>query len=365
MDTLLADSVEKFLAGCCTPAVVREAEQSQQAGAAWADIEASGYLDLLVTEAAGGAGLALPEAFAVWLACGSHALPLPMAQTMLVRAALAQAGLTAPAGPLALATHCSVAAGGAIRCQGVPMGLVADWVLVADAGHAQGAWLLPVSAGERCATGVHGSLQANCHWPATPAGANELPATPAGANELPATPAGAIELPAGFSWLHAGALLSAALMAGAMQRVLDATLAYANDREQFGKSIGKFQAVQQQLSVMAEQVFAARMAAEIGCACDGTRPHPLRAALAKTRAGEAAEKVVAIAHAVHGAIGVTAEYDLQLYTRRLQEWRGDFGSQACWHAQLGQALLAAPQATTLQFLLDELLPTAALPQRMP
>jgi alkylation response protein AidB-like acyl-CoA dehydrogenase len=345
MDTLLADSVEKFLAGCCTPAVVREAEQSQQAGAAWAQIEASGYLDLLVAEAAGGAGLALPEAFAVWLACGRHALPLPMAQTMLVRAALAHAGLTAPAGPLALATHCSVAAGGAIRCQGVPMGLVADWVLVADAGHAQGARLLPVAAGERCGTGVHGSLQAHCHWPAAPAGA--------------------IELPAGFSWLHAGALLSAALMAGAMQRVLDATLAYANDREQFGKSIGKFQAVQQQLSVMAEQVFAARMAAEIGCACDGTRPHPLRAALGKARAGEAAEKVVAIAHAVHGAIGVTAEYDLQLYTRRLQEWRGDFGSQAYWHAQLGQALLAAPQATTLQFLLDELLPTAALPQRMP
>jgi alkylation response protein AidB-like acyl-CoA dehydrogenase len=351
MDTLLADSVEKLLAGCCTPAVVREAEQSQQAGAAWADIEASGYLDLLVAEAAGGAGLALPEAFAVWLACGRHALPLPMAQTMLVRAALAQAGLTAPAGPLTLATHCNVAAGGAIRCQGVPMGLVADWVLVADAGHAQGARLLPVAAGERCATGVHGSLQANCHWPATPAGAIELPATPAGA----------IELPAGFPWLHAGALLSAALMAGAMQRVLGATLAYANDREQFGKSIGKFQAVQQQLSVMAEQVFAARMAAEIGCASDGIAPHPLRAALAKARASEAADKVVAIAHAVHGAIGVTAEYDLQLYTRRLQEWRGDFGSQAYWHAQLGQALLAAPQATTLQFLLHELLPTPALP----
>ena len=117
-------------------------------------------------------------------------------------------------------------------------------------------------------------------------------------------------------------------MAGAMQRVLEATLAYANDRAQFGKSIGKFQAVQQQLSVMAEQVFAARMAAEIGCAGDGIAPHPLRAAVAKARASEAAEKVVAIAHAVHGAIGVTAEYDLQLHTRRLQEWRADFGSQA-------------------------------------
>jgi acyl-CoA dehydrogenase len=195
---------------------------------------------------------------------------------------------------------------------------------------------------------VYGSLQAHCCWPAEPGDAIVLVPRPAG---LPA-------LPAELSWLHAGALLSAVLMAGAMQRVLEATLAYANQRAQFGKSIGKFQAVQQQLSVMAEQVFAARMAAEIGCATGGIAPHPLRAALAKARASEAAERVVAIAHAVHGAIGVTAEYDLQLYTRRLQEWRGDFGSQAHWHAQMGAALLAAAQTSSAQFLLAELRPSA-------
>jgi hypothetical protein len=195
--------------------------------------------------------------------------------------------------------------------------------------------LLPVAAGERQPSGVHGSLQAHIHWPAQPAGAVPLP--------------GPIDL------LPAGALMTATLMAGAMQRVLEATLAYANERAQFGKSIGKFQAVQQQLSVMAEQVFAARMAAEIGCAGEGIAPHPLRAAVAKARASEAAEKVVAIAHAVHGAIGVTAEYDLQLLTRRLQEWRGDFGSQGWWHAHLGQALVASPEPT-LPFMLNELLP---------
>ena len=227
------------------------------------------------------------------------------------------AGVDAPSGPLTLAAQCSRDAQGAWRCQNVPFGMVADWVLVGDA---QGAALLPVAAGERRPSGVHGSLQAHIQWPAQPAGALPLP--------------GPIDL------LHAGALMTATLMAGAMQRVLEATLAYANDRAQFGKSIGKFQAVQQQLSVMAEQVFAARMAAEIGCAGDGIAPHPLRAAVAKARASEAAEKVVAIAHAVHGAIGVTAEYDLQLYTRRLQEWRADFGSQGYWHAQLGQALVA-------------------------
>ncbi len=107
---------------------------------------------------------------------------------------------------------------------------------------------------------------------------------------------------------------------------------------------------------MAEQAFAARMAAEMGCAAEGIAVQPLRAATAKARASEAAEKVVAIAHAVHGAIGVTAEFDLQLHTRRLQEWRADFGSQAYWHAQLGAALLAAPDASTLSFMLAHLVP---------
>jgi acyl-CoA dehydrogenase len=332
MDTLLAESIERLLAGCSAPAVVRGVERGQGAAALWAELEASGYADLLVAEAAGGAGLGLREAFVLWLACGRHALPAPLAATAWVRAALARAGVAAPGGPLTLAAQCGRDAHGAWRCQNVPFGALADWVLVGDA---QGAALLPVASGERRPSGVFGSLQAHIRWPAHPADALPLP--------------GPIDL------LHAGALMTAVLMAGAMQRVLDATLAYANDRAQFGKAIGKFQAVQQQLSVMAEQVFAARMAAEIGCAGDGIVPHPHRAAVAKARAAEAAEKVVAIAHAVHGAVGVTAEYDLQLLTRRLQEWRGDFGPQGYWHVQLGRALVVA-KGPTLPFMLDELLP---------
>ena len=332
MDTLLFESIDRFLAGCSTPAVVREVERCHAAASLWAEVESSGYADLLVDEAAGGAGLGLREAFALWLACGRHALPVPLGHTAWVRAVLPLAGVDAPQGPLTLAAQCSRDAQGGWSCQNVAFGMVADWVLVGDA---QGAALLPVAGGERRPSGVHGSLQAHVRWPAHPAGALPLP--------------GPCDL------LHAGALITAALMAGALQRVLESTVSYANDRAQFGKSIGKFQAVQQQLSVMAEQVFAARMAAEIGCAGDGIAPHPLRAAVAKARASEAAEKVVAIAHAVHGAIGVTAEYDLQLLTRRLQEWRADFGSQGWWHAQLGQALVAA-RAPTLPFMLDDLLP---------
>lgn len=142
------------------------------------------------------------------------------------------------------------------------------------------------------------------------------------------------------------ACLIAAQMAGAMQRVLEMTLQFANDRQQFGRPLGKFQAIQHQLAVMAEQVLAARMAAQIGCSASGGRPDLINVSIAKARASEAAVEVTAIAHSIHGAIGFTADYDLQLFTRRLNAWRLQAGSESYWHEVLGQAVLNSPQGGT-------------------
>ena len=330
MDTLLVESFEKFVQGACSPAVVRQAERSLDVAALWAQFEASGYLDLLVP-GEGDAGLR--EAFPLWLACGAQALPVPLAQTMWTRGLL---GAQAPRGPIALADRVRRESDGRLRCAGVPFGAVAAALLLRTP---EGESLcVSLTGAEVQRSGVHGSLQADI--------------------VLPARRVDALPLPAGTDLQAAGALITATLMAGALQRVLATTLQYANDRAQFGKPIGKFQAVQQQLSVLAEQAFAARMAAELACAESGLSPQRLRAAVAKARAAEAAEKAVAIAHAVHGAIGVTAEFDLQLLTRRLQEWRGDHGSASFWYAELGRALVAA-RGRTVPFLLDVLLPAAA------
>ena len=330
MDRLLVESFEKLIQGACGPAVVREAERSLDVGALGSAVEASGYLDLLVP-GEGDAGLR--DAFPLWLACGAQALPVPLAQTMWARGLL---GDQAPRGPIALADRVRREADGGLRCAGVPFGAVASALLLRTP---EGESLCVLLAGtERQRSGVHGSLQADI--------------------VLPARLDGALALPADADLQAVGALITATLMAGALQRMLARTLQYANDRAQFGKPIGKFQAVQQQLSVLAEQAFAARMAAELACAEPGLAPQRLRAAVAKARAAEAAEKAVAIAHAVHGAIGVTAEFDLQLLTRRLQEWRGDHGSASFWHAELGRALVAG-RGRTVPFLLDVLLPSAA------
>lgn len=333
MSDLLTAPFERLLADHCPPSVVRLIESGGPTAPLWTALTESGFLDALVPEARGGAGLALAEAFPLFVAGGRHAVPLPVAHTMLVRAVLAHEGQAPPAGTIAIAAQARVDPDGGIVCPGTPCGLLADWVAVDRPGG--GWWLLPVAPARREGSGIHGSLRADLHWPA-------LPPT-AVASSMPS------------AWCDAGAALAAAQLAGALERVLEMTLVFANQREQFGRSIGKFQAIQHQLALLSEHVAASRIAAEIGCSGAGPWPMPLRAALAKSRASEAAALAAATAHAVHGAIGITAEFDLQLYTRRLHEWRADFGAETHWNRVLGRALLATTD-TTLDFMRHALIP---------
>lgn len=146
-----------------------------------------------------------------------------------------------------------------------------------------------------------------------------------------------------------GAVIAAAAISGAADRVLAMTIDYASQRVQFGKPIARQQAVQQQLAVMAEQVVMARIAAQIGCA-HGLIPPLEIAAIAKQGASRAAVQIAAIAHAVHGAIGISEAHDLHLYTRRLHEWRSIYGSESYWAGQLGHARLRSPVITTVDYI---------------
>ena len=138
-------------------------------------------------------------------------------------------------------------------------------------------------------------------------------------------------------------------IAGLAERMLDMSLSYANDRVQFGKPIGKLQAIQQQLAVMAEQVLMARMASQIGCS-KGLHPPPEVAAVAKQVTSAAVPQITAIAHAVHGAIGITEEFDLQLYSRRMHALRLANGSESYWAGILGRARIAAANQSSVDFI---------------
>ena len=143
-----------------------------------------------------------------------------------------------------------------------------------------------------------------------------------------------------------------------MERALDTAVTYAGERKQFGRPIGKFQAVQQNLAVMAGQVAAAGAAADAGVealSIDDPAKQEFLIAIAKTRVGDAATLASEIAHQVHGAIGFTKEYSLQLSTRRLWSWRDEFGGEAEWAAKVG-AYVCARGA-------DALWPTLTIPDR--
>lgn len=300
---------ERMLETVATPALVRAVEHGLDAAPLWDVVAASGFLDALVAEDRGGAGLTPAQVHPLWQALGRHAVPLPVGETMLARYLLASAGVDSPDGPVAIA----VMAGA--ECI-VPFGLVAGYVLVEADGALhliENAALTPVS------TGVNASLAARCRWTG-----------PVGAEICPA-PAGGLGL---------GAILRATLIAGAAARLTEMTTAHANDRIQFGKPIGRQQALQQNLAVMAEDMVAARIASQLGCAA-GLPPSPVAAATAKSVASAAAARIAATAHAVHGAIGISEGHDLQLFTRRLHEWRLADGAETLWNCRLGAMRLAA------------------------
>ena len=110
---------------------------------------------------------------------------------------------------------------------------------------------------------------------------------------------------------------------------------------QFGRPIGRFQAVQQNLAVLAGQAAAATAAAEAGIEAAAHDLNSPAVAAAKIRTGEAAGIGAAIAHQVHGAIGFTQEHRLHYSTRRLWSWRDEFGNEAFWARRLGGKIAAA------------------------
>jgi acyl-CoA dehydrogenase len=138
-------------------------------------------------------------------------------------------------------------------------------------------------------------------------------------------------------------------MAGAMERMLGMSLTHVNGRKQFGRTLGKFQVIQHQLSVFAERVVAAQVAARIGLTGSNFILDGGRVAIAKSIANESARSCVSIAHAVHGAIGISEAHDLQLYTRRLARLQVSFGSDAYWQRFAGELRLESRETTSVDF----------------
>jgi len=137
-----------------------------------------------------------------------------------------------------------------------------------------------------------------------------------------------------------GAFARTADIAGALDGALEASIAYANERVQFGKPIGKFQAVQQSLAVFAEEAAAVNCGAQAAARALDQGDASFEIPAAKLRANMAAQAGVAIAHQVHGAIGFTREFGLHRWTRRLIAHASEYGSERHWSEVLGARVAA-------------------------
>jgi len=327
----LYDEFSRALAGLCPLERVREIEAAADAtdpqGVAartWREIDALGYVDALTPADLGGAGLSLADAEGLWRAAGAAALPYPLSDTMLARALLRSAGQRVPEGPIALARALPGPSG--LRCAQTPGAGLARSVLVQREGG-----LLLVAAPAVSAPGLfRPRASAAPAWSESPAVLGRV-----------ALPDEAVQ-----AWRNAA---DAAGIAGALQAVLDRCVAFVGERQQFGRPLGRFQAIQQEISVLAEQAAAAAMAARMACASGAMLPDAALAASARLRACEAIPVACAIAHAVHGAIGITEELALGLYTTRLHEWRAAGMSEDDCAELVGRRLMASDSRTLLEF----------------
>ena len=135
------------------------------------------------------------------------------------------------------------------------------------------------------------------------------------------------------------ALARTAQIAGALQSALERSIAYALERKQFGRPIGQFQAVQQQLALFGAETAAATCASRSAAIAASAGDASFQIAAAKLRANQAIGVATATAHQVHGAIGFTREYALRHATQRLWSWRSEYGNDRYWSEQLGRAVI--------------------------
>jgi alkylation response protein AidB-like acyl-CoA dehydrogenase len=290
----LRDAAQALLAAHATPAVIRAGwpgGDRKLVDSVWARFAEGGLVGPLVPEAGGGLGLDEDALVPLFEELGRSGLPVPVAETIAVAGPLLY-GANHPALASVLAGDVMITAklgDGDL----VPFGQQADLVLLERDGAIR---LYERGALELIALdSVDGSR-----------GLARLHAVSGG--ELLTDDPDVMQA----AWQH-GVLATSALLIGLGQRMLDLTVAYVVQREQFGGPIAR------------PAVLAAGWAQ--------AQPEPdaaIRTSMAKVVASDAAQLIARTSIQSHGAIAYTVEYDLHLYAKRVWALTQTWGSPA-WH----------------------------------
>jgi acyl-CoA dehydrogenase len=287
---------------------------------AWSRIADLGLTTIGVAEEAGGAGGGLAELGLVLFESGYAGLDLPLEEHALATWMLHAAGQQIPAGVVTLHDHGDGDAPTS-DLTGVAWARMADAVVVVG------------GAGTRGHCSVVAPDAASLENGVNLAGEPSDTLREAGVGLVGhAVPLSLVE-----RLRYRRALCRAARIDGAVHRVLDLSLRHARDREQFGRPIGRFQAVQHGLAELAsESRLLHALVAEAARTADGSDDTALVVAAAAARAGDVATCAARIGHQIHGAIGWTTEHPLGRFTTRLLAWRDEPWPQAHWELELGR-----------------------------
>lgn len=300
MEQMLIDSAERMLRDACDKALLDSAERGDFPEALATLLTDNGF-DQLGAPDSGTSG---DDAFGVLRVAGRFALPVPLAEWQLAR-------LFGLSGRVSVGRLTSD--GATVRC--VPWAAQSEQVIgVADDGR------------------THLFTVADCDIDPEAHLAGESRATVTGQSRVIDGVADAFERMA---------LSRVALSVGALEHVLELAITYVTEREQFGRTLSKFQSLQHYLAIMAADVAAATRATDAAIVSLGTERFALDVAAAKSRVGEATNRVAELAHQVHGAMGFTHEHQLHHFTRRLWAWRDEFGDEVFWQQRLGRHIAAA------------------------
>jgi acyl-CoA dehydrogenase len=341
MSAIVLEQADRLFQQHVNKTILAQADGGKWPAPLWTALEDAGLPLALVPEAAGGVGLTAGVAAQLIRRAAFYSVPLPLAETMIANRLWVDAGGDPLVGSVTLAPvnpldRLTVTPG-------------ADGVMLTGTAH-HVPWGLQTSAALVFARDANGKGFL-CRALPTTASANKarrnVAYEPRDQVQFDGVILPAEDLCPAPDYLDAdglmafGAAIRVQQMIGGMERCMDYALSYANERVQFGRPIGKFQAVQHMLAVAAGHFAAASATADMLFESESLGDDGFAVAIAKARCGEAAGQVAAICHQVHGAMGFTQEHPLHFATRRLWAWRDEWGAESWWQERLGRMICAA------------------------
>ncbi|MEJ6590451.1 MAG: acyl-CoA dehydrogenase family protein [SAR86 cluster bacterium] len=340
---LITDTIRRILQDQCAKVTVDAAEAGVWPAGLWQTLEDNGLTLAGISEASGGTGGELAASLLMIREAASVGAPLPLAETFIAARLCELVGAQMPVGPVTVSgsRFTLTQEGAGYRLQGhaenVAFANLCSTLIVVSS-DAAGSYLCLVPLAEisqQVTQTMAGEPQSdfaiNCLLPASAvfASAEDL------SNQL---------------WCL-GAATRSVMMAGAMTSILEQSVQYAMERQQFGRPIAQFQAIQQQLAILAGEVAACQRAAE--SLNEALAPlNEFDIAIAKARISEAVGSATDIAHQVHGAMGYTMEHGLNLRTRRLWCWRDEYGNEDYWQQSIGRYVVAQGADNTWKTITD-------------